>query len=132
MNSNYGGGLDLYASTWKKLTNDMSPGVTSCSAQLISRNPFSFDSPRCYYKPDGGFGNPYYRAVGLLNTKGRIVSGATINNRSGKHRGDSYLFVFNMGPISVDEQVVFTFKNGETHAVYLRDCEYSKNREVWS
>ena len=106
MNSNYGGGLALYASTWKKLTHDMSPGVTSCSAQLSTRNPFSFDTPRCYYKPDSGFGNPYYRAVGLLNTKGRIVSRATINNRSGEHRGDNYLFVFNMGLISVDEQVV--------------------------
>lgn len=49
MNSNYGGRLDLYASTWKKLINNMPPGVTACSAQLSSRNPFSFYTPRCYY-----------------------------------------------------------------------------------
>ncbi|CAF3406955.1 unnamed protein product [Rotaria sp. Silwood1] len=132
MNSNYGGGLDLYASTWKKLTNNMSPGVTSCSVQLSSRNAFRFNGPRCYYKPDSGFGNEYYRNVGLFNTNGRIVVKATIDNRPGEHRGDNPFFAFNFGPISVNKQVVFTFEDGGTHTVYVRDCHYPRNKQFWS
>jgi hypothetical protein len=131
MNSNLGGGLDLYASTWKKLTNNMSPGITSCNVKLSSHNAFSFNGPRCYYKPDSDFGNEY-RNVGLVNTNGRIVSRATIDNRPGEHRGDNSFFAFNFSPITVDKQVVFTFEDGSTHTVYLRDCQYTKNKQLWS
>ncbi|CAF3275967.1 unnamed protein product [Rotaria socialis] len=133
MNSNLGGGLDLYASTWNRLTHHMSPGVTSCSAKLSTRNAFNFNGPRCYYKPDSPADNEYYRNVGLLNTNGRIVISATIDNRSGEHRGTNPFFAFDFGrPISVDKQVVFTFEGGETHTVYLRDCEYQANKQMWS
>ena len=40
-NSNLGGGLDLYASTWAKLTKSAPPGVTQCSIQLSSKNLFN-------------------------------------------------------------------------------------------
>ena len=132
MNSNLGGGLDLYASTWKKLTNGMSPGITACSVQLSSRNPLNSNGPRCFYKPDSGYGNEYYRNVGLLNTNGRIVSKATIDGHRGEHRGDNAFFAFNFGRISVDKQVVFTFEDGGSHTVYLRDCEYPANKQHWS
>ena len=77
-NSNYGGGLDLYASSWNKLTNNKPPGETSCGVQLTSLNTFNFNGPRCFYKPETDFGNAYYHNVGLLNTNGRKVIRATI------------------------------------------------------
>jgi hypothetical protein len=41
-NSNYRSGLNLYSPTWSKLTNNKSPGQTSCTVQLTSRNAFDF------------------------------------------------------------------------------------------
>jgi hypothetical protein len=125
-NSNYGGGLDLYSSTWNKLTNNKPPGETSCTVQLTSLNAFNFNGPRCYYKPGTDFGNAYYHNVGLLNTKGRKVIKATIDHRSGEHRGDNPYYAFNFGPIDGNKQIIFTFDDGGTHQVYLRDCEYKK------
>ncbi|CAF0937648.1 unnamed protein product [Adineta ricciae] len=46
-NSNLGGGLDLYGSTWDKLTNHKPPGITSCKVRLTDRNAFNFHGPRC-------------------------------------------------------------------------------------
>jgi hypothetical protein len=125
-NSNCGGGLDLYSSTWNKLTNNKPPGETSCTVQLTSLNAFNFNGPRCYYKPGTDFGNAYYHNIGLLNTKGRKVIKATIDHRSGEHRGDNPYDAFNFGPIDGNKQIIFTFDDGGTHSVYLRDCEYKK------
>ena len=131
-NSNLGGGLDLYTSTWNQLTNNQSPGIVSCSVQLTSRNAFDFNEPRCFYKPGTGNDNSYYRNVGLLNTNGRIVRSATIDQRLGEHRGDNPYFAFNFGSIDVNKQVIFTFEDGTTHSVLLRDCDYQQNEQIWS
>ncbi|CAF1527215.1 unnamed protein product [Rotaria sordida] len=131
-NSNYGGGLDLYGSTWSKLTNNKPPGQTYCSVQLTSRNAFSFQEPRCYYKPGTDYNNPYYHNVGLLNTGGRIVRGASIDNRAGQHRGDNPYYAFDFGPIDGNKQVVFTFEDGTTSSVFLRDCTYQGSEQMWS
>jgi PAN domain len=131
-NSNYGGGLDLYASTWDKLTNHASPGQTHCKVQLTSLNAFNFDGARCFYKPGTDFNNAYYHNVGLLNTKGRKVIKATIDDRAGEHRGDNPYYAFNFGPIDGNKQVIFTLDDGTTQTVYLRDCEYQQNEQYWS
>ncbi|CAF1232589.1 unnamed protein product [Rotaria sp. Silwood1] len=131
-NSNLGGGLDLYASTWNKLTNNKPPGETSCTVQLTSRNAFNFNGPRCYYKPGTDYNNPYYHNVGLLNTNGRILSRATIDNRSGEHRGANPYYAFNFGPLDGNKQVIFTFEDGSTHSVLLRECEYQQSEQLWS
>ena len=131
-NSNYGGGLDLYGSTWGILTANKPPGQTSCSVQLTSQNAFNFEGPRCFYKPGTDFGNAYYHNVGLLNTNGRRVVQATIDNRAGEHRGDNPYYAFDFGPIDDNEQVIFTFDNGNTQSVYLRDCQYQQNEQLWS
>lgn len=131
-NSNYGGGLDLYASTWDRLTNNKPPGETSCSVQLTSLNAFNFDGPRCFYKPGTDFGNAYYHNVGLLNTNGRKVIRATIDDRSGEHRGDNPSHAFDFGPIDGNKEIRFTFDDGNTYSVYLRDCEYQQNEQYWS
>jgi hypothetical protein len=131
-NSNYGGGLDLYASTWDILTNKKPPGETSCSVQLTSRNAFNFDGPRCFYKPGTDKDNAYYHNVGLLNTNGRLVVSATINNGQGQHRGDNPYYAFDFGPIDGNAQITFTLDDGNTYPVYLRDCEYQQNEQMWS
>ncbi|CAF2072403.1 unnamed protein product [Rotaria magnacalcarata] len=131
-NSNYGGGLDLYGSTWGRLTNNKPPGETHCSAQLTERNAFNFHGPRCFYKPGTDYGNAYYHNVGLLNTGGRIVTGATIDNRAGEHRGDNPYYAFDFGPIDKNKQVVFTFNKGPPQSVALRDCEYKGSEQMWS
>ena len=131
MNSNIGGGLDLYKSSWSQLTNNQPPGQAWCSVQLSDRNAFNFDGPRCFYKPGTDFGNAYYHNVGLLNTKGRLVVRATIDNRPGEHRGDNPYFAFDFGPIYDNKEVVFTYDDGNTETVYLRDCEYQQNNKLW-
>ena len=131
-NSNYGGGLDLYGSTWDRLTANKPPGETSCSVQLTSQNAFNFDGPRCYYKPGTDYGNAYYHNVGLLNTSGRKVVRATIDNRAGEHRGDNPYYAFDFGPIDDNKQVIFTLDDGNTQSVSLRDCQYKGSEQMWS
>jgi len=130
-NSNYGGGLDLYASTWDKLTKRASPGQTYCKVHLTNQNAFNFNQVRCFYKPGTDNNNPYYHNVGLLNTQGRLVVKATIDNRAGQHRGDNPYYAFDFGPKDGNKQVVFTFNDGKTHTVYLRDCGYQRDEQLW-
>ncbi|CAF1508701.1 unnamed protein product [Adineta ricciae] len=101
-NSNLGGGLDLYGSTWDKLTNHKPPGITSCK-----------------------------RNIGLLNTNGRIVVKATIDGRSGVHHGDNSYYAFTHGPIYDYKKVIFAFEDGGTHSVFLRDCVKQRNQQTW-
>ncbi|CAF1468213.1 unnamed protein product [Adineta steineri] len=131
-NSNLGMGLDLYSSTWEKLTNNLPPGITSCTVQLSCRNAFNFDGPRCYYNPEGPFDNPYYNNVGLLNTNGRLVVKATMDNRPGEHRGSNPYYAFDFGPVDGNKQVIFTFDDGSTHTVFLRDCYKESQQQQWS
>jgi hypothetical protein len=120
-NSNYGGGLDLYASTWDILTNQKPPGETSCSVALTSRNAFNLDEPRCFYKPGTDNNNPYYHNVGLLNTNGRLVVSATIDNRRGEHRGDNPYYAFDFGPIDMVTKKLFLLWMMEIFMLFI--CE---------
>jgi hypothetical protein len=114
------------------LTNSKPPGETSSTVQLTSRNAFNFNGPRCFYKPGPDKDNSYYHNVGLFNTNGRLVVSATIDNRQGEHRGDNPYYAFNFGPIDGNKQIIFTLEDGNTHAVYLRDCKYQKNEQFSS
>ena len=61
---------------------------------------------RCFYKPGTGTNNPWFRNVGLLNTFGKIVTGATVGGRPGFHAGDNPFYAFSLGrAIGTDEQV---------------------------
>jgi len=99
---------------------------------LTNRNAFNFDGTRCFYKPGTDFGNPYYHNVGFFNTKESLVVRATIDNRALEHRGDNPYYAFNFGPIDENKQIVFTFDDGTTQNVYLRDCQYQQNEQMWS
>ncbi|CAF1421099.1 unnamed protein product [Adineta ricciae] len=133
VNSNLGQGLDLYASTWNRLTNHMSPGITQCSIQLSARKAFDFDGPRCFHRPGSDSShNEYYRCIGLLNTGGQIVISATIDDHRGKYMQSSPYFEFTYGQkIDGNKQIVFNLADGTTHKVYLRDCENQYNQQLW-
>lgn len=130
-NSNLGGGLDLYGSTWDRLTNFQPPGQTKCSVQLSSRNAMSVAGYTCYYKPGTDFGNRYYHNVGLLNTNEKIVIGATIGNKIGAHRGANPYFAFD-GEVNDNEQIKFSLSDGSTKYVFLRDCIFLRDEQMWS
>lgn len=129
-NSNLGGGLDLYGSTWDILTNYQPPGETKCSVNLSSRNPMLVPENICYYKPGTDFGNRYYHNVGLLNTRDKIVIGATINGVVGQHRGNNPYFAFD-GTIDDNVQIVFALNDGSSQSVTLRDCIYVTDEQMW-
>jgi len=128
-NSNLGGGLDLYGSTWDRATSFKPPGETKCSAKLQSKSIFNFEGYRCYHST-GETNNQYYRSVGLLNTKERIVTGASYGGRPGAHRGANPYFAFD-GFGTGDQKVVFFFKDGGRHEVFLRDCLDGSQKQVW-
>jgi hypothetical protein len=119
-NSNLGGGLDLYESTWDMATNKSPPGVTRCSVQLTSQNPIRNSGPICYYIQGEGF-NEWYHNVALLNTDNRIVNGATLNGKTGAHRGANPYYAFDVRA-SGSDQVTFELNDGSSQRVFLRDC----------
>ena len=121
MNSNLGGGLDLYASSWNRATNNASPGVQSCSVQMTSQNIFTFDGYVCYHAP-GETNNQYYRNVGLLNIKDKIVVSATYNGIAGRLQSNAPYFEFN-GQGNGNTPVIFRFSDGSTHSVPLNQCK---------
>ena len=128
-NSNLGGGLDLYASTWNKATSNLPPGETKCSARLKSKSIFNFDGYRCYHST-GETNNQWYRNVGLLNTKERIVTGASFNGKMGAHRGSNPYFAFD-GFGTGDQKVTFYFADGGRHEVLLKDCLNGSEKQIW-
>ena len=129
-NSNLGGGLDLYASTWAKATGDLPPGQTRCSVRLSSQNAFAFSQPICYYAT-GETNNAYYHNVGLLNVGDRIVTKAILNGVVGSHRGANPYFAFDTNAASTD-QVTFYLSDGTTFVQTLNNCHDGTNKKYWS
>ena len=127
-NSNLGGGLDLYASTWNKLTNSLPPGVTQCSIQLSSNNLFNFGGYKCFHQTSEV--NSYYRNVALLNTGSRIVKSAKFKGVNGAHRGGNPYYAFD-GFGAGEDVVSFFFEDGGSFDVKLKDCKFS-NHQTWS
>ncbi|OWA54713.1 hypothetical protein BV898_19114 [Hypsibius exemplaris] len=132
VNSNLGGGLDLYASAWEQATGNAPPGETKCSVQLSGSNPIQGEGPRCYYAPDSEMDNAWFRMVGVFNVGARMVTGATLNGVAGAFNGVQPYFAFQGGPIGGDGQVVFSFNDGSTFATLLRDCVREQAKQMWS
>ena len=128
-NSNLGGGLDLYKSSWDKATNYKSPGQTYCSVQLTSQNTFSFDGPVCYHA-SGETQNQYYRAVGLLNTNNKIVVRAIFNGINGVPQSSAPYFQFNGYGLG-SSPVVFSFSDGSSYSIPLNQCKDGSNKQMW-
>lgn len=51
------------------------------------------------------------------------------DNQSGEHRGDNPYYAFNFGPIDDRKEIIFTLDDESIHSVYLRDCEYQRNKQ---
>ena len=129
-NSNLGNGLDLYTSAWRRATNSMSPGITSCSVQMTSHSLFRRSGYVCYHAT-GETNNPYYRNVGLLNVRNKLVVRATYNGMNGAHRGNNPYYAFD-GFGREDQRVRFYFSDGTSHSVLLRDCRSGEKKQMWS
>jgi hypothetical protein len=131
-NSNLGGGLDLYQSTWTKANGNLPAGITYCSVQLTANTIFkSTSSPVCYYG-DGETTNNYYHKVGLLNTGGKIVVSAKLDNGiSGSVNQFSPYFAFS-SYANPSSNVIFTYDDGSTHQVPLASCLSGANKQMWS
>ena len=130
-NSNLGGGLDLYASSWNRATNWASPGVQSCNVQMTSKNIFTFDGYVCYFAT-GETNNQWYRNVGLLNIKEKIVVSATYNGITGRLQSNAPYFEFN-GQGDGNAPVIFRFSDGSTHSVPLNQCKSGGDpKQMWN
>ena len=130
-NSNFGGGLDLYGSTWDRATGNLPPGVTSCSVSLSSRTAMGGSDPMCFYAT-GETENKYYHKLGLLNTGARIVSGASLKGVDGFHDSNNNpYFVFQMFAEKWD-QVEFRFEDGGSYWVALSQCNSGADKKYWS
>lgn len=130
-NSNFGGGLDLYASSWDRATGNLPPGVTSCNVFLSTKNAMGGNSPLCFYAT-GETDNRYYHKLGLLNTGARIVSGASLKGTDGSHDAQNNpYFAFNLYAEKSD-QVTFRFADGGTYSVPLSDCKSGNDKKLWS
>jgi hypothetical protein len=128
-NSNLGGGLDLYASTWAKATKNLPPGRTSCSVKLSTKNAQATRLD-CYHAT-GEVSNEWYRNVGLLNTNGRIVKRAVLNRKEGQHRGANPYFAFD-GQAKSTDKVTFHFEDGTSHSVALSACKNGEKKRLWA
>ena len=69
INSNLGGGLDLYASIWNKLTKNKSPGQEYCSVRFTALNPFSSTNNYKCYHATGETSNQNYRSINFKHSE---------------------------------------------------------------
>lgn len=129
-NSNLGGGLDLYSSSWNKATNYKPPGQQYCSVQLTSQNIFTFSGYVCYHAT-GETTNAYYRNVGLFNIQDKLIVSATYNGINGAAQSSSPYFAFN-GYGTGNMKVEFRFADGSTYSVALSDCKDGSKKQTWS
>jgi hypothetical protein len=128
---NLGGGLDLYGSTWNKVTNNAQPGVFYCHVELTGLNMFKSSEPVCYYST-GETDNAWYRSVGLLNTAGRRVVSAVLDNGVvGQPDRSSPYFAFH-GKSNADQRVSFAFDDGSSYQVAFSDCRDGSQKQYWS
>ena len=129
-NTNLGGGLDLYASSWSIATANQPPGQAYCSVSLTNKNSFKSDQPACYYAT-GETDNEYYHKLGLLNTGGRLVENAFLDGKQGNRDGNNPYFVFNFRATK-DKELSFVFSDGGTFNIRLSDCRSGANKQIWS
>lgn len=131
MNSNFGGGLDLYDSLWEAAVpkRNKKMGEARCNVTLSKKNPFKTQGYRCYHGTDQT-DNVYFRSVGLFNTNGKVVVGAQFNGRNGTLSENGYFTFYNFG--TEEDLVTFFFEFGGSFSIYLKDCPAKPNNQKWS
>ena len=131
--SDYGSGLNFYESSWNKVTNNFSDWLTKCSVQLSEKSSLNFEGYRCfhYYSRDANY--RHNRNFALLNTKDRIVTGATIGSSVGRRQSSQIYFRFDDLDQSIsDLKVKFSFKDGGWHEVLLTHCLNGSEKQRWN
>lgn len=131
MNSNLGGGLDLYNSLWEVAVTNRNKKMDEarCNVTLSKKNPFKSPGYRCYFGSDQT-DNLYFRSVGLFNTNGKVVVGAQFNGRNGTLSENGYFNFYNFG--TDEDLVIFYFEFGETFSLYLKNCLAKLKNQKWS
>ena len=129
-NSNLGGGLDLYKSSWDIATNKIPPGITSCSVSLSSKNPFKSSGMKCFYRTSET-NNPWYTSVGVFNTGAKLVERAELNGQSGQTNAFHPFFTFSTQS-GKEDTVTFFFNDGTSFKSKLKDCSNGKDKQIWS
>lgn len=128
-------GVDLIRATWDKVTGDQPPGITYCAVELTGDSLMSIDSPKCFFRPSGEYGNLWYASVGLFNTGGKLPASATLNGISGTFNGDSSYFDFsgNIGPHkSGTADFVVSFTDGSSFTTPYSECIFDSEAYIWS
>lgn len=132
-------GVDLIRKTWDLATGNENPGEAHCAVELTGDSLISGDSPKCFFRPSGEYGNPYYASVGLFNTHGKLPASATLthnhNQVSGTFNGDSAYFDFSghIGPHEGSNTVfTVTFTDGTTFTTPYHKCIKSSMTYIWS
>ena len=131
--SDYGSGLNLYESSWNKVTNNLHDWHVKCSVRLSEKSSLSFEGYRCfhYYSRDANY--QHRRNFALLNTKDRIVTGATIGSSVGRHQNSQVYFRFDELDQSISGlKVKFSFKDGGSHEVLLTHCLNGSEKQRWN
>ncbi|KAJ3346343.1 hypothetical protein HDU83_003153 [Entophlyctis luteolus] len=127
-------GADMIAPLWNAATANASPGLVNCSLSLTTSNPISSSTaPICFYRPSSEFGNAYYKLLGVLNTSGRLVSGAKLAGISGTvSSGDWYQFQAGASPFKTTDSVVFTYTDGTSSTFALSQCVQPSGVQIFS
>ncbi|CAF0901964.1 unnamed protein product [Brachionus calyciflorus] len=131
MNSNFGGGLELYESLWEAAVPKRNKKMNEarCNVTLSKKNPFTSTDYKCYHGTDQT-DNVYFRSLGLFNTRGKVVVAAQMNGRNGTLTENGYFTFYNFG--TEEDLVTFYFEFGGSYSVYLKDCPGNSKKQQWS
>lgn len=126
-------GVDMIGRTWRKATNNQSPGIVQCKVSLTDVNPLNEHSMVCYHRPNSDISNLYFTIVGVINTNGRVATSATLAGIQGSRENDA-CFTFNAQgkPLfNNGADAVFRFEDGGTVQFRLGDCRKSGGTHIF-
>lgn len=127
-------GVDMIGKTWNTATNNATPGIADCTVALSTKNPIQGSGPICYHRPNSDIGNAYYVILSVLNTSGRLPSGATLAGISGTRDNDDW-FMFNSAGQNLftdDATVVFTYEDGSSDSFTVGECLEGGSPQIFS
>lgn len=127
-------GVDLIGKTWRKATNNASPGIADCKVSLTNKNPLNGSGPVCYHRPNSDIGNAYFVALGVLNTSGKISASASIGGVSGSRGNDGWFLFYGDGStlFTDDASVVFKYEDGSSSSFKIGECKNGGQTQIFS
>lgn len=129
--ANSGSGLSMHPSTWKLATNDSRYGQSKCSVKLSRKSALDEPGPKCFYS-NTFVKTKSYLNVGLINTNGKLVVEAQIDESSGQRLTDDFYFSFSKKIVKPDRQVIFKFHDGSNYSVKLSFCQKVLLNKNWN